>query len=64
MDQTKSNGIRSDTETSPFLGNSFGEADNSCFGGGIICLSDVTVQTAGRGNVDDGSVFALVRLSI
>lgn len=43
----------------PFLANCLGETNNASLRNGIIDLSDVTVETSSRRNIDDASVLSL-----
>lgn len=59
MDETEGNGVGTNTERTPFLGEGFGKTSNCRLGGSIISLTDVSVKTRSRGDVNDGTVLRI-----
>lgn len=62
MNETKSNSVGADAKGTPFFRDSFGETNNGCFCCGVIGLTHVSMKTCGRGDIDNGAVFAFVTL--
>ena len=63
VDQPECDCIGADTVWAPLLRNGFCKTCHSSLGGCVVRLSDISVQTGGRGNIDDGPVFACIRLT-
>jgi len=55
----RSNDVRDNIVLGALLGQSFGEAYHSEFGGRIICLAERSVETSGGGGVDDSAILLL-----
>lgn len=57
MDEAEGDGVSTNTEGTPLLGNGFGETNNCRLCGSVVGLSNIPVKTRGRRDVDDGTVF-------
>lgn len=53
MDKTKGDCVGANTESAPFLGDSFRKANDCSLRGSVVGLTDVSVKTRNRRNVDD-----------
>lgn len=52
-------GVRTDVEHTPFFTDRLRETNHCCLGRGVVRLAHVPVQTARRGDVDDGAVLGV-----
>ena len=57
MDETEGDGVGTNAERAPLLGNGFSQTENCRLGSSIVGLSDISVKARGRRDVDDGTVF-------
>lgn len=57
MDETKGNDVGTNAERTPFLGDSFGEADDCSLGSSIVGLTNVTMKTRDRRDIDYGTIL-------
>jgi hypothetical protein len=59
VDETKGDGVGTNTERTPLLGEGFGKTNNCRLGSSIVSLANVSVKTRDRRNVDDGTVLRI-----
>ena len=57
MNETGGDGVDMNPKRTPLIGKGFGETNNNRFCGGVVDLPKVSVETKGRGDVDDGTVL-------
>jgi hypothetical protein len=62
--KTIGNGVRADTEWSPFFRDGLSETHDSSLCSGIIDLANVPMETGYRRYVDDGTVFRAFALRV
>ena len=62
VNETKSDGVSPDTKWTPLLANSLGKTNDSCFGSGIVGLTNVSVKSGCGGDVGDRTVLSGFRL--
>jgi hypothetical protein len=59
MDETESDGVGTNTERTPLLGDSFGKTNNCRLGSSVVGPPDTSVKASGRRDVDDGTVLCV-----
>ena len=57
VNETGGDGVGMNTKRTPLIGEGFSETNNNRFCGGVVDMPNVSVETRGRGNVDDGTVL-------
>ena len=57
MDETESDGVGTNTERTPLLGNGFCKTNNCRLHSSIVALYNTPVKASGRRDVNDGSVL-------
>lgn len=57
MDEAEGDGVGTNAERTPFLGDGFGKTNNRRLGSSIVGLTDVSMKAGGRRDADDGTVL-------
>lgn len=60
VDPTESDRVDTNTKGTPLLAHGLGETEHAGLCGRVVDLTDVTVSSGSRGDVDDGHIFTLV----
>ena len=60
MDETKGDGVGTNTKRTPLLGDGFCKTNNRRFSSSIVGLTNVSVKTRGRRDVNDGAILLVV----
>ena len=59
VDKAKGDGVGTNTERTPFLGEGFGKTNNCRLSSSIVSLANVSMKTRDRRDVDDGTVLRI-----
>ena len=57
MDEAEGDGVGTNTERTPLLGDGFGKTNNRRFCSSIVGLSNISVKTRGRRYINDGAIL-------